>query len=373
MRQQVTLSSRLESLLGALVAPWEFASVDAWRDQIACSARDTVSAQHSQVSLDPRCGLAPVRSPDIDPALIDEYLRQWVHQDPFADMLSREGITPYVRSEAVQRVSGFAAQYDASPILNDFYRRAGLHDAAGIRRRHPHFAQLTVFSTTRTNPRFVRRASHVMPLAAPAFLAGALQIFSVATIRGQFVRNIDTIEAAIALYDTDGGRVHRNSALRTLLASYADASELVDLIDRAALTFASIGRAGSPGTQLAESTAGAMTWQWRNLTVSGSLARLGIEGSQPLVLLQIQPTRDSSTAPDAQRPTSVAPALTAREREVGVLLARGATNRAIAQCLDITEHTARRHTERVLRKLGVSSRAAVARALGLLRDSGSAE
>jgi DNA-binding CsgD family transcriptional regulator len=50
--------------------------------------------------------------------------------------------------------------------------------------------------------------------------------------------------------------------------------------------------------------------------------------------------------------------LTRRELEVATLLAQGRTNTAIADILHISTHTARHHTQRVLGKLGVHSRAA---------------
>jgi DNA-binding NarL/FixJ family response regulator len=50
--------------------------------------------------------------------------------------------------------------------------------------------------------------------------------------------------------------------------------------------------------------------------------------------------------------------LTRRELEVARLLAQGRTNTAIAEALHISTHTARHHTQRVLGKLGVHSRAA---------------
>jgi DNA-binding CsgD family transcriptional regulator len=52
--------------------------------------------------------------------------------------------------------------------------------------------------------------------------------------------------------------------------------------------------------------------------------------------------------------------LTPREAEVALLLAEGLDNQRIAELLSISPHTARRHTERVLRGLGIASRAAVA-------------
>ena len=51
--------------------------------------------------------------------------------------------------------------------------------------------------------------------------------------------------------------------------------------------------------------------------------------------------------------------LTPREREVALLLAKRRTSKEIAEALGVTFATARRHTERVLEKLGLNSRRTV--------------
>lgn len=51
--------------------------------------------------------------------------------------------------------------------------------------------------------------------------------------------------------------------------------------------------------------------------------------------------------------------LTRSEARVALLLAARWSNREIAQMLEVTEHTARRHTEKVLSRLGVHSRTVV--------------
>lgn len=64
-----------------------------------------------------------------------------------------------------------------------------------------------------------------------------------------------------------------------------------------------------------------------------------------------------------------AEAFTPREREVLALLARGLSNRAIGEALDISSHTAKFHVNAILQKLGVERRTeAVVRAarLGLV-------
>ena len=63
--------------------------------------------------------------------------------------------------------------------------------------------------------------------------------------------------------------------------------------------------------------------------------------------------------------------LSPREREVLALIARGLTNRQIAEALVISEHTARNHVTNILDKLGLSRRAeaaAYAARLGLLTE-----
>jgi len=52
-------------------------------------------------------------------------------------------------------------------------------------------------------------------------------------------------------------------------------------------------------------------------------------------------------------------ALTRREREVASLVVRGLTNRQIAGALSISEHTAATHVRRILKKLGLHSRAGI--------------
>jgi len=55
-------------------------------------------------------------------------------------------------------------------------------------------------------------------------------------------------------------------------------------------------------------------------------------------------------------PQQTAAALTAREREILVLVAQGKSNRDIAEALVISERTARTHISHVLTKLGLTSR-----------------
>ena len=52
--------------------------------------------------------------------------------------------------------------------------------------------------------------------------------------------------------------------------------------------------------------------------------------------------------------------LTKREAQIARLLARRATNREIADQLDVSPHTVRHHIENIFTKLGIHSRRAIA-------------
>ena len=71
---------------------------------------------------------------------------------------------------------------------------------------------------------------------------------------------------------------------------------------------------------------------------------------------------DPLTTTVPQEPLSGEPVgeLASREREVAHLVAQGFTNRQISSKLGISERTAGNHVARVLRKLGLRSRAQIA-------------
>lgn len=69
------------------------------------------------------------------------------------------------------------------------------------------------------------------------------------------------------------------------------------------------------------------------------------------------PTSQAAEEPSAEElPT----ALTPREREVATLVARELTNRQIAACLTLSEHTVATHVRNILKKLGLHSRKQIA-------------
>jgi DNA-binding NarL/FixJ family response regulator len=89
------------------------------------------------------------------------------------------------------------------------------------------------------------------------------------------------------------------------------------------------------------------------------LARMGLEEAVEYALSEEQLA--SSSIPGQQKPPAsrLPTILSHREEEVAALVARGLTNRRISSELHISEHTAATHVRRILKKLGLRSRAQI--------------
>jgi DNA-binding CsgD family transcriptional regulator len=99
---------------------------------------------------------------------------------------------------------------------------------------------------------------------------------------------------------------------------------------------------------------------------AGGRAMSWEQGIAFAVTLHDAPTHDrdaslsSADVPVSPSPALTLPGLTARESEVARLIARGLSNRQIAEALIISERTADSHVYRVLNKLGFTSRSQIA-------------
>ena len=77
-------------------------------------------------------------------------------------------------------------------------------------------------------------------------------------------------------------------------------------------------------------------------------------------LSEEEPMPSAALPPEEAPADKQSPALTHREQEVALLVARGLTNRQISTELGISERTAGNHVARTLRKLELRSRAQIA-------------
>lgn len=164
---------------------------------------------------------------------------------------------------------------------------------------------------------------------------------------------LETIDQGIMLLASDTFPCYTNAAAERLLLADAERGLLtreMRTISRTALT--------QRGAKSAEVEIETKSGRYR---------------MRATVLLQkIKEIRNRAVLVTIERAGTAAPtreelmhrfAMTSREADVALLLARGARNTAIASELRISPHTARHHTENVLAKLHVRARAEVARAI----------
>jgi DNA-binding NarL/FixJ family response regulator len=94
---------------------------------------------------------------------------------------------------------------------------------------------------------------------------------------------------------------------------------------------------------------------------SVSLGQQTLPGlARPVYAFALERLRADAILKAAPDPETTGGPLTAREREVASLIARGCSNREIADALVVADATAVRHVANILNKLGMSSRAQVA-------------
>jgi DNA-binding NarL/FixJ family response regulator len=87
-----------------------------------------------------------------------------------------------------------------------------------------------------------------------------------------------------------------------------------------------------------------------------AILNVGAGAGDEIVVVWVRRSRPQQMTPEALTERYK---LTARQVHVAALIAAGSGSREIAEALGISPHTARRHTEAVLRKLGLHSRSDV--------------
>lgn len=235
----------------------------------------------------------------------------------------------------------------------EFVRSVRAYDALGMSTRREGVARpVTLFfhHERPDGPKFGRRGEELLRMVHPAFQAGVTQLDRLERRRGDLLRMLDELPDGAMLVDADGRVLHRNRALDALVAADPEGWRLEEALERLAPAVAGAGAAGGlPG--------GGTVLRTGRGSYGVVASRLG-EDLLPSPTLLLSVTRREESLPGADRLVEWF-GLTPREAEVALLLARRKTNREIARHLVISPHTARHHTERVLRKLGIRCRTAV--------------
>lgn len=167
-------------------------------------------------------------------------------------------------------------------------------------------------------------------------------------VRSDLLTLCDRLPSKLALCDARGHILHANEALQALMDS-TDQKIVRAAIHRAVAALLS-ETASCP--ERAECFYARASWVGPREPGAGGLVVVLVEGGNPNAITARRLVQERG--------------LTAREADVALLLASGKSNKAIAVELGLSSHTVKRHTERVLVKLEVRGRAAVAAAIAEL-------
>lgn len=197
-------------------------------------------------------------------------------------------------------------------------------------------------------PAFGGDTLDVLDLLLPAVEAGVAAMVDLGARRAA----LDALDAPLLVCDVDGRVIHETAALTASL----DATDGT-LIRMAARQLA----ADLLTSALVERPERTVRTERGEYCLRGTVLPEGASlGPRPGVLVRVRPPESPWPAPEVLRKRF---GLTRREAEVARGLAQGLANDILAEALCISPHTARRHTERVMAKLDVVSRAQVAAAL----------
>jgi DNA-binding CsgD family transcriptional regulator len=246
-------------------------------------------------------------------------------------------------------------EFEASDYYNQWCRPQYHLDSAGMTTFLGRGAEECVIYISAPKARNFRpdgREQAVLRLLQPALAAGARAALLGTRLRRDWSSALDALPAPALLVGVSGRIFHATPAAHRLLAAEPDQAPLLSYLRRWAREFA---HPGPVPPRVSGRIAGAHeTYALRaTLLESGPLADL-----EPAVLYTITPVHGSQTSTVEELRHRYS--LTAREAQVAVLLGEGLTSREIAERLQMSVHTARRHSEHIFAKLGARRRAEVA-------------
>lgn len=364
---------QIRELQELLVTPLRFSDTASWTAAIHEAATDLFGVERSLLVLPDASGGVLGDSPNLgQPAL--QKLRHALtgtrpganeYDDPLLDRqmkrLAACGVEVWNR-EVAERVSRIAtAQMPRfyPEVLHPHELEGFLVMAHSLPEGR---AQLHILPGRSETTTFGDDVLDVFRLLLPAFKAGSRTHALASRRRRRLRASLDLLQEGVAVF-RDGCESYRNRTLRRLLSADEREHDLIEAIAacagrlRRALTARPV-----PGKDL--DTSMKVTTPTNRYRLAASHLEGG-HGEAPVTILVVVRPVVPSLPDDSELRERYG--LTPRQAEVALLLARGHSNREIADRLAISPHTARHHAQTVLEKTGAPSRKALA--LHLLEDA----
>jgi DNA-binding CsgD family transcriptional regulator len=346
--------TRLQAVLGAMLAPHEFGDARAWGDAL-CTA---ISA----LIPDGMVGLLRA-TPDgpytHTPLPLDDqvlYVRHFARLDVAsarqAERLQAVGHRWSLTSPDEVRGSAFVEEWLRPRRLADAF---WLNTYEGTTPRHRVFLNFDAVQDGAARDRVLT----LLGLLEPAFQAGTRALDRLGDDAAALHRALDALAHAVQVSDATGRAVHRTAALSALLTADPERARVEAALSVAARDVALAATArGACATGAPPAATRTVETARARYAVRGTLAPHATLGRTAVVLDVSPAPRDAVVADDAALRARFG--LTASEVAVARLLTERRSDAEIAARLGISPHTARTHVERVRRKLRVARRTDVA-------------
>ena len=173
-----------------------------------------------------------------------------------------------------------------------------------------------------------------------------------------FAQALDAVRDGLAFFDGAGRQVHANRRWNSLAPAVRTSSTIDEIADfiRELASIIEHRRLAAP-VVVDDILQRRVETAHGRVCMRGSFVGVDLFNCGPLLLLNLEAERLDPTDQELKRQYG----LTRQEIRTVRLITEGSSNAEIADALSISQHTARHHTENVMRKLGVRSRRDVRR------------
>ncbi len=355
--QQSTFSNAAEMLL----SPDLFATESDWHAGILRALMPLTGAYKSAIR-SPEPGGFKMTPLGFEQTAIDEH-RDYYHQFDFGRALGSQPTlgTVFSRNECY---GPELPRFRQTEYYCDYIAKYKVFDAlclSTVTENHVDGTVLYLWHERDLSEERRRTALGMLRLLAPAFKAGIAVGNQVHQHHLSVLALLDGCVDGCALFSDGGKLMHRNAALERMLGSDGDGT-LSKVICEYSFALQRPGATDAIGPMDTARVSGDRPVGTGNYSISACFLGGGHGGGRS-ILVTVRERAHYSPGPVNIAEVRARFGLTHREAEVVLMLVARRTTREIASGLGVSEHTARHHTENLLRKLGVSSRTEVSKVI----------
>ena len=347
-----------------LLNPLGYSGLDEWRGAVNVTVKSLIGADIATFQM-PVDGYGFLYSKDYSPSHLNPYKEILGTLDPKFQANKRAARLKVWSRKTLWR--GFEKEYYRSAYYNEYIVPSRAFDGVGaavvIDGDAGRTAQILFHHDRRTGRKFGRRGLEILSLLQPGLDAGVHAFLRHPNRWHSLLSIVDAVDDAVFLFDRCGRLKHQNPAAGEVFRDDPQRERIrssmgqvvSSLIDGLLRTARNRMPFVTPSSQRVVTAFG--SYQIRGSYLAG-------DSIGDITPVMVTVGRTSPELPDSKNLRERF-GFTSRESRVALLLADRCSNTEIAQRLCISGHTARHHTERVLQKLGVSSRLHVAARLRL--------